>query len=106
MSVGASDAEWRGLGEHLGSAYQIADDLRDAVLSPDELGKPAKQDVRNCRPNAVDSYGLDGAYTRLRDAIEAAASSVPTCAGTDSLRQLIYAQAIRLTPEHLVHEVA
>ncbi|MEE2930315.1 MAG: polyprenyl synthetase family protein [Pseudomonadota bacterium] len=106
VSVGVSDAEWRALGVHLGSAYQIADDLRDAVLSPEELGKPAKQDVRNCRPSAVESYGVNGAYTRLRDAIEAAASSVPDCAGTESLRQLIYAQAIRLTPEHLVHEVA
>lgn len=106
VSVGVSDAEWRALGVHLGSAYQIADDLRDAVLSPEELGKPAKQDIRNCRPSAVDAYGVNGAYTRLRDAIEAAAASVPACAGTESLRQLIYAQAIRLTPEHLVHEVA
>lgn len=106
VSVGASDTEWRGLGENLGLAYQIADDLRDAVLSPAELGKPAKQDVRNCRPNAVDSFGVDGAYTRLRDAIDAAAASVPKCAGSDSLRQLIHAQAIRLTPEHLVHQVA
>lgn len=106
VSVGVSDADWRGLGEHLGLAYQIADDLRDAVLTPAELGKPANQDERNCRPNAVDSYGVDGAYTRLRGAIEAAAASVPTCAGTDTLRQLIHAQAIRLTPEHLVHQVA
>lgn len=106
VSVGESDAKWRALGVHLGSAYQIADDLRDAVLTPEELGKPANQDERNCRPSAVEAYGVDGAYKRLRDAIEAAASSVPSCAGTESLRQLIYAQAIRLTPEHLVHEVA
>lgn len=106
VSVGFSDVEWRALGEHLGSAYQIADDLRDAVLSPEELGKPAKQDARNCRPSAVESYGMSDAYARLREAIEAAASSVPTCAGTENLRQLIYAQAIRMTPEHLVHEVA
>lgn len=106
VSVGASDREWRALGENLGLAYQIADDLRDVVLTPEELGKPAKQDIRNCRPSAVDSYGVDGAYQRLRAAIDAAADSVPLCAGTESLRQLIYAQAIRLTPEHLVQDVA
>lgn len=106
VSVGASDAPWRALGENLGLAYQIADDLRDVVLSPEELGKPAKQDARNCRPSAVESYGVDGAYQRLRGAIDAAADSVPDCEGSDSLRQLIYAQAIRLTPEHLVQDVA
>ncbi|MEM1148406.1 MAG: polyprenyl synthetase family protein [Pseudomonadota bacterium] len=106
VAVGANDHEWRALGENLGLAYQIADDLRDAVLSPQELGKPAKQDVRNCRPSAVESYGVGGTYRRLRDAIEAAASSVPACAGTESLRQLIHAQAIRLTPEQLVQDVA
>ena len=106
VSVGVDDTEWRGLGENLGLAYQIADDLRDAVLTPEEMGKPAKQDIRNCRPSAVDSFGVDGAYKRLRDTIDAAAASVPACEGTESLRQLIHAQAIRLTPEHLVHQVA
>ncbi|MEO0465020.1 MAG: polyprenyl synthetase family protein [Pseudomonadota bacterium] len=106
VSVGASDTEWRALGENLGLAYQIADDLRDAVLTPDVLGKPAKQDARNDRPNAVEAFGVQGAYTRLHDAIDAAASSVPDCAGTDGLRQLIHAQAVRLTPEHLDQDVA
>ena len=106
VSVGADDKEWRALGENLGLAYQIADDLRDAVLTPDELGKPAKQDVRNCRPSAVESYGVDGAYKRLRAAIKAAAESVPPCSGTEGLRQMIHAQAIRLTPEHLAQDVA
>ncbi|MGB3626637.1 MAG: polyprenyl synthetase family protein [Henriciella sp.] len=106
VSVGASDAGWRPLGEYLGQAYQLADDLRDAVLSPEDLGKPAKQDTRNCRPSAVESYGVSGTYQRLRGAIEAAADSVPLCAGTESLRQLIHAQAVRLTPEHLVQDVA
>lgn len=106
VSVGASDLAWRALGEHLGMAYQIADDLRDAVLTLAELGKPSNQDERNCRPSAVEEYGINGAYSRLRDSIEAAVASVPLCAGSESLRQLIHAQAIRLTPEHLVNQVA
>lgn len=106
VSVGASDLDWRELGQHLGQAYQVADDLRDTLLTPAELGKPAKQDQRNCRPSAVDSYGVDGAYARLRGAIDAAAASIPDCVGSDSLRQLINAQAIRLTPDNLVQDVA
>lgn len=106
VSVGASDETWRELGSCLGQAYQIADDLRDSLLSPAELGKPAKQDMRNCRPSAVESYGVHGAYKRLRGAIDSAIQSVPDCDGTESLRQLIQAQAIRLTPDHLVQEVA
>lgn len=106
ISVGECDDEWRALGEHLGRAYQIADDLRDVVLTPEELGKPAKQDVRNCRPSAVESYGVDGAYDRLRAAINEAAASVPDCEGSDGLRQLIHAQSIRLTPKHLAEAVA
>ncbi|MEL6666158.1 MAG: polyprenyl synthetase family protein [Pseudomonadota bacterium] len=105
-SVGANDQDWRELGTNLGLAYQIADDLRDAVLTTHELGKPAKQDARNYRPSAVETYGLDEAYKKLRAAIDAAAASVPVCAGSDSLRQLIFAQAVRLTPDHLVQDVA
>lgn len=106
VSVGHDDAPWRELGMKLGMAYQLADDLRDALMSPAELGKPANQDARNGRPNAAMEYGLDGAYAQMLAAIDAAARSIPTCAGSDQLRQLIYAQAKRLVPDHLVELVA
>ncbi|MEM9668010.1 MAG: polyprenyl synthetase family protein [Pseudomonadota bacterium] len=105
-SVGHSDKNWRELGQRLGEAYQIADDLRDALLSPEELGKPAHQDQRHCRPSAVDRFGVDVAFRRLTDAIDATADAIPDCAGEQALRQLIYAQAKRLAPESLAKQVA
>jgi hypothetical protein len=39
-------------------------------------------------------------------AVEAAAASVPACAGTQQLRQLIHAQAKRLVPANLDQLVA
>lgn len=106
ISVGQSDENWRDLGLNLGQAYQLADDIRDAVMTPDELGKPAHQDVRNGRPNATVEFGLYGAYAQMKAAIDAAACSIPDCAGVGQLRQLIYAQAKRLVPDHLLDLVA
>lgn len=105
-AVGHSDAPWRELGRQLGEAYQIADDLRDALLTSEELGKPARQDTKHDRPNAVETYGVDEAFKRLNGAIQAAADSVPDCGGSPALRQLIHAQALRLAPESLIQQVA
>ena len=44
---------WRTLGEKLGEAYQVADDLRDVLCDADELGKPIGQDAARDRPNAA-----------------------------------------------------
>jgi geranylgeranyl diphosphate synthase type II len=48
-------------GESLGMAYQICDDLLDELVEPEDLGKPAKQDVRHCRSNYVAELGAEGA---------------------------------------------
>ena len=106
VAMGQSDAPWRVLGQRLGEAYQIADDLRDALLSTEELGKPAQQDARHNRPSAVERFGLDGAFQRLNDTINEAAASVPDSQGATALRQLIHAQASRLAPKSLVQQVA
>ena len=101
-AMGAADAPWRPLGERLGEAYQIADDIRDFVMDEAALGKPAGQDAVNARPNAVDSLGLDGALEQLEALVNDAADAVPEdCAGADALRTLVYAQAQRLTPKHI-----
>lgn len=101
-SVGADDRPWRALGERLGEAYQIADDIRDFVMDEIALGKPAGQDAVHERPNAVNSLGLDGAIEQLNALVVDAADSVPACAGAESLRALVFAQAKRLTPKNLM----
>ena len=45
QAAGADPAPWRALGEWLGQAYQVADDIRDVMADPQLLGKPVGQDV-------------------------------------------------------------
>jgi len=105
-AAGAPDGAWRILGDRLGEAYQIADDIRDALMDAEALGKPAGQDALNGRPNAVSALGLKGAAEQLSALIEDAADAVPRCRGAGPLRDLVYAQAARLTPKSLAHSLA
>ena len=101
------DAEpWRALGLRLGEAYQVADDLRDAVCSADELGKPVGQDTAHRRPNAVAQLGLDGAVAWLKTLAERAVDSVPPCPGRSALRSHILSETSRLLPMQLARQAA
>ena len=65
------------LGETLGEAYQVADDLRDVLCDAEELGKPIGQDAARYRPNAAAQLGIGGAKARLEQLVRAAADSIP-----------------------------
>lgn len=106
VAAGADPVAWKGLGARLGEAYQVADDLRDALLGEDVLGKPAGQDERLGRPNAVESLGLNGAVGELNRLIGEASASIPDCRGAGFLKELVAAQAARLTPASLLKRVA
>lgn len=97
-AAGADPAPWRILGERLGAAYQVADDLRDALSDPDELGKPARKDAELHRPSAVAELGAAGAEARLGLLLREAMDSVPACPGQAALRSLVRAQGARLWP--------
>ena len=60
-AAGADPAPWRELGERLGEAYQVADDIRDAAGDPDELGKPVGRDLELGRQSAVLTLGARAA---------------------------------------------
>jgi len=106
IAAGSDPSLWRPLGEQIGEAYQIADDLLDAVGTIKESGKPIAQDASLSRPNAVARYGLEGAMARLKEIVQGAASSIPDCKGSEELRQLIIAQATRLVPAKLAKDAA
>jgi geranylgeranyl diphosphate synthase type II len=106
LSAGADPTPWNGLGAGLGEAFQVADDLRDAVLSERELGKPVRQDDAHGRPSAVAEYGVEGAMAHLRAILEQAVASIPACPGEAELRKLVMAQAERLSPARPAHAAA
>jgi len=101
LAAGAPADPWRLFGERLGEAYQVADDLADAVCEERESGKTCGQDVAHDRPSAVRSLGLAGAVRRLEALTEEAVAAVPACDGAAQLKALIRSEARRLLPEKL-----
>lgn len=100
-AAGVDTGDWGALGRSIGEAYQVADDIQDAVSNAEELGKPCGQDEALCRPSAVAELGLQGAARRLKELIEAGLDSVPDCPGRDQLLNLVRAQAEGFLPKSL-----
>lgn len=106
IAAGASPDPWRRLGECVGEAYQVADDIQDLIASPDEIGKPCGQDCAHNRPSATTELGLDGAVRRLESLLEEAVDSIPACKGSGELQGIIRAQAKRFVPRGLKRSAA
>jgi geranylgeranyl diphosphate synthase type II len=100
-STGADPQPWRAVGLGLGEAYQVADDLHDAVDSEEDMGKPVRRDVALGRPSAAIELGIDGAVARLNRLLALSADAIPRCRGADALRAVIAAEASRLLPKEL-----
>lgn len=98
ISAGQDGEQWEELGARIGEAFQVADDLRDALYDEETLGKPVGQDDLHGRPNAVTELGVEGAITRMRDILSGAISSIPKCPGEAMLAKMVNAQAEMLTP--------
>ena len=97
---------WRLLGERLGEAYQVADDIRDAVGNAQELGKPVGRDAALGRPSATQQFGVQGAVERLERLVREGIESIPLCPGAHDLRALIMLEATRLLPKGLARHAA
>ncbi len=98
IAAGADPLPWRELGDRLGSAYQVADDLLDAVMAGEACDKPTGRDAALGRPSLVAELGLAGAYGRLETLVDQAVAAIPACDGAEGLRGLVQAQATRLAP--------
>ncbi|WP_298360845.1 polyprenyl synthetase family protein [uncultured Litoreibacter sp.] len=98
IAAGQDADQWEELGACIGEAFQVADDLRDALYDEDTLGKPVGQDDLHGRPNAVTELGIEGAIERMRDILSGAISSIPRCPGEAMLAKMVTAQAEALTP--------
>lgn len=98
IAAGQEADPWEELGARIGEAFQVADDLRDALCDEVTLGKPAGQDDLHGRPNAVSLLGVRGAVQRLDDILAGAISSIPKCPGEGQLAQMVRAYADKLVP--------
>jgi geranylgeranyl diphosphate synthase type II len=98
LAAGGDPNVWRGFGEWLGEAYQVADDIRDAACETEVLGKPAQKDRTLGRPSAVNEFGLAGALAHFEQLVDHAGQSVPDGPGAKQLRALLHAEAERLLP--------
>jgi geranylgeranyl diphosphate synthase, type II len=101
-AAGGDATAWKALGEWLGEAYQVADDIRDVIADPAALGKPIGQDVALGRPSVATEQGLTGAIAHFERLVACAVEAVPPCRGAGALRALVRAESERLVPKALI----
>ena len=106
LSAGHAAADWGSLGQCLGEAYQVADDIKDMTATEAEAGKPVGVDQALGRPSAALRFGLHDAISRLDHLVAEAIASVPECVGAPALRDLIGREHRRLVPERVVRRSA
>jgi geranylgeranyl diphosphate synthase, type II len=101
LAAGGDADAWAGLGEALGEAYQVADDIRDVAANPEWLGKPIGQDLALGRPSVALEKGMDAALQQFEALVQDATDAVPECRGAPLLRALVRAESERLVPPSL-----
>lgn len=106
QAAGVDADPWRVLGECLGEAYQVADDIRDVASDPETLGKPVGQDAALGRPSSAAEHGLTGAIQLFDQLIAYASASIPSCRGSAQLRTLIRMESKRLVPPEMTRKLA
>ncbi|HEU4457697.1 MAG TPA: polyprenyl synthetase family protein [Methylibium sp.] len=98
QAAGAGAEAWRALGEWLGEAYQVADDIRDAGADPRWIGKPVGRDRALGRPSVAVEQGLSGAVQHFDRLVAGAVAAIPPCPGAGALRALVRHESERLVP--------
>ncbi|RJS92100.1 polyprenyl synthetase family protein [Salinisphaera sp. Q1T1-3] len=97
-AAGHDPRPWHQLGDRIGQAYQIVDDIRDVTQDSEALGKPRGQDDRLGRPSAARTYGIAAARTRFDALMTEMVASVPECPGAATLRWRIVNESAHFFP--------
>jgi geranylgeranyl diphosphate synthase type II len=105
LAAGVPAAPWRALGACLGEAYQVADDIRDVVADPQELGKPTGRDAALGRPNSPREHGLAPSVQHFVRLVQEAVDAIPPCPGRTQFQALVRAECERLVPVDLCLEL-
>ena len=106
LAAGSEPEPWRLLGERIGEAFQVADDIGDMVSDPAVLGKPSGRDASLGRPSAARELGIAGALSRLDGLMAGAVASIPDCPGASELKALMLQEAKRFVPQGLAQHAA
>lgn len=109
VAAGSDPEPWVSLGETIGEAYQIADDLRDALASSEEAGKSTRRDALLGRPSAVESFGIQGAVARLHALGVQASTRLAAAAqgpASEELQKLLQTTLASMLPEQLKQSAA
>jgi len=101
LASGVDPTEWSKLGDKIGRAYQIADDIRDVADTAAAFGKPTGQDAARGRPSAARELGLRGAVKALGEMTAEIIAMVPDCPGRAHLQAAIRVETARFLPEEL-----
>jgi len=105
-AAGVPSGAWRELGERLGEAFQVADDIRDVVCDEDEIGKPVGRDEALHRPSAARELGIVGACQRFEHLMALALQSIPACPGGSELHAAIAREGLRILPPEAIRRAA
>lgn len=98
VAASADPEAWRATGGLLGEAYQVADDLADALGEARRLGKPIHQDGDKARPSMVAKLGAEGAKQRLAELLRLALAAIPDCPGRADVERFLSHAGARLFP--------
>lgn len=103
---GADPEPWRALGDRIGEAYQVADDILDVTANSEEIGKPVGRDAALGRPSAAKELGMQGATDRLKSLVAETVDAIPPCPGAEELRTVFIKEAEQFLPKSLVMRAA
>ncbi|MGP1588574.1 MAG: polyprenyl synthetase family protein [Oribacterium sp.] len=92
MLAGASEQEvclLREIGEQVGIAFQIQDDILDETSTEEELGKPIHSDAGNGKTTYVRLHGIEGAEQEVRRLSEEALSRLRALSPSENRRAFL-----------------
>ena len=105
-AVGVESEPWRALGERIGSAYQVVDDILDVAGDASVLGKPVHQDEARGHPSSVRELGLEGARKHFESIMAGVVATIPPCPGVARLEARIKEEAGKFLPAALAEHAA
>ncbi|MDB4965112.1 MAG: geranylgeranyl pyrophosphate synthase [Myxococcales bacterium] len=83
-------SRWSRIGELIGCALQLRDDMEDVGGNAADLGKPAGRDAALGRPNAALQVGMDGCQHKRAEVIDAVRELLgPPTTETEALHRLV-----------------